>query len=1423
MSSVQTNTIMKNRLLFCFILWASLAFTTVQATVEVQATSITTNEGLANNYVRHICQDSKGFLWMSTLNGLTRYDGHSFVSFRPEKDKLSLTDQHLMEATEDKNQLLWIRVSPEYHNCYDLKRGCFVDFTGCGEYKEKYKYRLEASDGDNWLWHKDNGFRRITYKDGKFTSMVFKEENGKLSTNQVIMMVEGINGTIWACTGDGLVKVTNNECHKVFSGVKVLDAIMYKNTLFFVTSEACIYQIDAQGKGVKLVQKLRRNQTLWEITSNFLLEDSWVILTTQGGYVFKPSSQSLIQDANFDISYGRAIHDKKNNLWLYDNKGLVRYINTDTHLVKEFKVAIDIGVTDEWCHAIQDSRGLIWIATFGNGLYIYDPVTDITTHYLNQKDGLNRMNSNSLAFVMEDRSGGVWVSTESAGITQFQVLNNQVTSLFPDKTNLIDYANHIRLIAPMNNDEIWFGNRKGAVFRYDKQLRNQLGINYFENRIYAAIDDKTGKTLMASRGGGLSIDGRWYKNHPDDAESISCNIVFDLFRDHKQRVWIATFGGGLELLVPSTDGYKFHHYLNDNYNQRETRYVTSDTNQWMWVGTDNGLYVFHPDSLIASPKNYYCYSYENGKLPSNQVKHLLCDSKGRMWIGMAGGGLCLCTPKGEYSNLSFTQYTTSNGLVNNCIQSIIEDDEGKLWIGTEYGISRFSPETSIFENFFFSSTALGNVYNESCAIKLPDGRLLFGSYFGVTIIDPLKIISPKAVTGIALTNLKINGISMYPREEDSPLTYGISYTDHIELKYFQTSFVAEFSTFDYSMNNSAKYTYKLEPFDKEWSIPSSLNFAAYKKLAPGSYRLRVKACNSSGVWSEKETILNIVITPPFWKSLWAYLIYICVGGAILYVAFRLIRNFNMLRTRVQIEKQLTEYKLMFFTNISHEFRTPLTLIQGALEKLESKSATDKDIAYPIQLMSKSTDRLLRLVNQLLEFRKMQNNKLSLRLEEADVILFLRDIAHQFLDVARDKQIDYRFESSVPSYFMFIDCGKLDKIAYNLLSNAFKYTPNGGTVVFSVSVKEESKQILFSVNDTGVGISKEKQPELFSRFMQSSFASDSVGVGLHLTHELVNVCKGIITYQERKGGGSIFMVTLPCDKSIYAMTDFLTTDYLLKDSQDTGLLITGDKFSNEQVIDEETEKRKILVIEDDNDVRKFLEMELSAYYEVEAASDGLSGLEQARAFDGDLIVCDVLMPGMNGFEVTRQLKNNFETSHLPIILLTAMSTPENQLEGSKSGADAYVTKPFSPKLLLARIQQLIEQREKLRKKFSIDPTMQDPVLSTSEMDRKFSEQVQIVMEKQLANADFTLDDFASQLNLGRTVFFRKMKGVTGYTPNEYMRIVRMKKAVELLQEGHYNVSEIAYKIGLKDPHYFSRCFKEHFGVSPSAYLRGTDGV
>ena len=642
--------------------------------------------------------------------------------------------------------------------------------------------------------------------------------------------------------------------------------------------------------------------------------------------------------------------------------------------------------------------------------------------------------------------------------------------------------------------------------------------------------------------------------------------------------------------------------------------------------------------------------------------------------------------------------------------------------------------------------------------------------------------------------------------------------DELNLKYYQSSLTISFSTFNY-LDGVSKYSYNLPPYDTEWSSPSSLNFATYRNLPPGKYELHVKACNAAGIWGE-ENVMEIVIAPPFWKTGWAYLIYAILIAIAGYFSFRIIRNFNALRNRIAVENQLTEYKLEFFTNISHEFRTPLTLIQGALERIVNMGNHSKDMQHSLKIMDKSTKRMLRLINQLLEFRKMQKNKLALSLEETDVVAFCYEIFLSFKDVSESKNMDFRFEPSQNSYKMPVDKGNLDKVIYNLLSNAFKYTPSNGKIIFKVDVQEQKKQLCIQVIDTGLGIPKEKRAELFKRFMQSSFSHSSVGVGLHLTYGLVNIHKGTISYNENEGGGSIFTVKLPTDASVYEEKDFLVPNQLLieEEKQRHKEFVTDENTDEQAAPPVPLNKRKVLIIEDDNDVREFLKEEISHYFEVVAEADGISGFERAQTYDADLIICDVLMPGMTGFEVTKKLKNEFATSHIPIILLTALNMEEKYLEGIESGADAYITKPFSISLLLARISKLIEQRDKLREKFSNEPGMVHAAICTNNKDSKFLAKLNEMLNEHMVETEFSVDDYANLMGLGRTVFYKKVRGVTGYSPNEYLRVIRLKKAAELLLTEDLTVSEISYKVGINDPYYFSKCFKNQFGIAPSVYQK-----
>ena len=1422
-----------------FILSVFLAVSeSTLATVEVRSIHFTSKDGLANNTVRKIFQDSKGFIWFATVDGLNRYDGNTFITFRPEtrpdaQPTISIPDYRIYDINEDSHGMMWFQTEPEIYGCYNSQADCFVDYTGCGDHLQHYKHFMEDSRGNVWLWHLGNGLRRVTFSDGVFRSLAFKQAAGNSGSDQANVVYEDENGRVWVGFLGGIGYIDNDHVEMVDNKLNVFSIISCDGHLFFLTTDGAIYSIDSDNR-VYCQEKIS-SPAGTQVYGAFRLDNKWIVTTTEGGFEFDLKICNLYKSTRLDVPKGVVSTDKKGNFWVYNHTGRMWYVDSDARddssKILEFRLIPKEMVSfidDERYRAVKDSRGLLWITTYGNGLFVYDFETKELQHISASVDEDSDITTNFLHYVTTDRAGGIWVSSEYTGLTYISVLNRGAERILPEPNSVAYRDNTIRLLRTMPGGEILVGNRQGTVYVYDSSLTKILSEKKYPANVYDVAIGPEGDLWVATRGNGLFAEGKWYTPDPTDPDALGSEHIFALLRDSSDRMWIGTFGGGLNLAVKSSSGeYVFRKFLDSAYSQKQVRCLAEDNNGWIWVGTSAGLYVFSPETLMDNPAGGFVhYDYACGSLMNDLVKCLHLDSEGKLWLGTSGGFSVCDTSKGDYQNLKFKHFVVSDGLVNRMVQSIAEDNYGNLWISTEFGVSRFNPAQSSFENFFFSKYSLGNCYSDNTYCLTGDGKVLFGSGYGVVSISPeIASSGESAPPAVSFTNLLVNGNLVHPNDDDSPLKNSLTYSDAVRLRHYQNSFTVEFSSFNYDKTQATKYVYRLDKYDKTWSTPSALPFASYKNLSPGTYTLRVKACSSSGVWSSQETVLKVTVVPPFWKTTWAYIVYVLLFIAALYVTWILIRNFARLRNRIAIEKQLTEYKLVFFTNISHEFRTPLTLIQSALEKINQSRTDLRDISPSLRIMNKSTNRLLRLINQLLEFRKMQNNKLSLQLEETDIISFLYEIFLTFKDAAESKTMDFQFIPSVPKYKMFIDKGHVDKVVYNVLSNAFKYTPCKGKISLEVSVDEPSSRLILRVSDNGVGVPKEKQAQLFSRFMQSSFSSSSVGVGLHLSHELVTVHHGTISFSENEGGGSVFTVMLPTDKSVYDEADFLIPDNVLMQEEERhrqAVIEAEETFEEKsEELREKSEKlksRRILVIEDDNDVRDFIKDELSNYFTVEVSADGNSALNKMKVQDFDLIVCDVMMPGLNGFEVTRKIKDDFSTSHIPVILLTALSSEINKVQGVESGADAYITKPFTTRLLLSSVFNLIDGREKLRQKFSSSPFNENLQVLTTEKDKKFAERLMEIVERQLGNPKFSVDDFAVEMGMGRTAFYKKVRGVTGYTPNEYVRIVRMKKAATLLLEGNFNVSEVAYMVGVNDPFYFSKCFKQQFGISPSAYLK-----
>ena len=1231
-----------------------------------------------------------------------------------------------------------------------------------------------------WLWGAQDGAMLVDYRSGSFLTRRFAQ--AEIGSSQVPLIDSLDKDNVVLCTTDKVFLYSGGRLFCIAKGMRMSRTRPFHHKMLMVSEKGDVYVL-RQGKLQRFSHVAYVDGEV--ATGDLLMGNRWILFTNRRSFSIDVRTGEVAEcEGEWLIPNGRVLTDNKGRKWIYNKTGVLRLVRQDKLLpLILFPQQTTNYIDHERFHIVEDNHGLIWISTYGKGLFVFNQDLTQSQHFVADKLGESPIASNYLLGIIADRHDGVWVSSEYGGVSHIQVMDKGVERIYPNGEGNMDFSNVVRMVKKMNDGTVMVGTRAGSLYHYSADMSQVLGKSHFDSNVYGIVQMPNGETWIGTRGKGIyGAKGLDFKDRN----------VFCMASDAKHRMWIGTFGKGLSLVYPRKDGYGVKTFFADSVGLNEVRCMVIDKHGVLWCGTSGGLIRIPVDEFVKDASRYKTY------VRDYEIRDVIVDRQGRLWLSASGDGLVQVEPGDGETEPKFHVFNTSNGLVNNLVQSVVDTPDGNLWISTQQGVTAWNARKKSFENYMFSRNPMGNVYNENSAVCLDDGRVVLGGNYGLTIIQPSRLSHVSGLTDVVFTS--------YP------------YSDEITLTYEQRSLNIHFSTLDYSDVRNVKYTYRLEGFDQAWSQPSSTPWAAYQKLPAGKYLLHVKACTSDGTWG-KESTLVIRIKPPFYLTSWAIMIYVLLVLGVIILVVKFVHDKNVLRNRIRLEQELTRYKLVFFTNIAHEFRTPLTLMQGSLEKekrIMKANRWQTELEKTIRVMDKSVQRMLRLIDQLLEFRKMQAGKLKLSLQETDAVMFVKGICRMFDDAAESKEIAYSFESSEPAHAMFLDQQMIDKVVFNLLSNAFKYTPAKGTISVSLSFTDV---MTIRVADTGVGIPQEKREQLFSRFMQSSYTGESFGIGLHLTHELVRTHHGEITYQENEGGGSVFVVTIPLQKDCYEASDFLVKDSpILK--ADLAKQRDGQEEKTTDAVPSAPSaplnRRTILLIEDDNDVREFLLSELESCFDLKVASDGKAGIAMAKELDVDLIVSDVMMPGMNGFELTKRLKNSFETSHIPIILLTALSTDENVLEGTESGADAYITKPFSPQLLMARILQLLNQREILRQKFGKEPQEIRSAMLSNEQDSLFVKRLDSIVYSRLGEQDLSVDKVAGLLHLGRTIFYKKVRGTTGYTPNEYIRVIRLRKAAELLKEGEKNVSEVAYAVGFDNPYYFSKCFKEQFGMPPSQY-------
>ena len=1071
--------------------------------IEVKAKRVTIQEGLPSNVVSDMQQDQKGFLWFSTYNGLARYDGNVVTTyFDNDSTGVSALIGRTKKALEDVTyKKLWVYSSSERLTCLNMVDGKEEKY--CQEVEKLHftKWKL-VCNGMFWLWGAKDGAMLVDYRSGSFLTRRFAQ--AEIGSSQVPLIDSLDKDNVVLCTTDKVFLYSEGRLSCMAKGMRMSRTRPFHHKMLMVSEKGDVYVL-RQGKLQRFSHVAYVDGEV--ATGDLLLGNRWILFTNRRSFSIDVRTGEVAEcEGEWLIPNGRVLTDNKGRKWIYNKTGVLRLVRQDKLVpLSLFPQQTTNYIDHERFHIVEDNHGLIWISTYGKGLFVFNQDLTQSQHFVADKLGESPIASNYLLGIIADRHDGVWVSSEYGGVSHIQVMDKGVERIYPNGEGNMDFSNVVRMVKKMNDGTVMVGTREGSLYHYSADMSQVLGKSHFDSNVYGIVQMPNGETWIGTRGKGIyGAKGLDFKDRN----------VFCMASDAKHRMWIGTFGKGLNLVYPRKDGYGVKTFFADSVGLNEVRCMVIDKHGVLWCGTSGGLIRIPVDEFVKDASRYKTY------VRDYEIRDVIVDRQGRLWLSASGDGLVQVEPGDGETEPKFHVFNTSNGLVNNLVQSVVDTPDGNLWISTQQGVTAWNARKKSFENYMFSRNPMGNVYNENSAVCLDDGRVVLGGNYGLTIIQPSRLSHVSGLTDVVFTS--------YP------------YSDEITLTYEQRSPNIHFSTLDYSDVRNVKYTYRLEGFDQSWSKPSSTPWAAYQKLPAGKYLLHVKACTSDGTWG-KESTLVIRIKPPFYLTSWAIMIYVLLVLGVIILVVKFVHDKNVLRNRIRLEQELTRYKLVFFTNIAHEFRTPLTLMQGSLEKekrIMKANRWQTELEKTIRVMDKSVQRMLRLIDQLLEFRKMQAGKLKLSLQETDAVMFVKGICRMFDDAAESKEIAYSFESSEPAHAMFLDQQMIDKVVFNLLSNAFKYTPAKGTISVSLSFTDV---MTIRVADTGVGIPQEKREQLFSRFMQSSYTGESFGIGLHLTHELVRTHHGEIAYQENEGGGSVFVVTIPLQKNCYEASDFLVKD------------------------------------------------------------------------------------------------------------------------------------------------------------------------------------------------------------------------------------------------------------------------------------------
>ena len=1360
------------RLLIYFVLLL-LSICTFSQSSFYNFSKLNTNNGLSNNQVNSILKDKDGFLWFGTTSGLNRYDGYSFKIYRKKaNDNASLIDNNIISL-------------------------------------------FELPYGEMWI--KTMGIPCIY---NSFTEKFDTNYNSYLNS---LNLPSGTIGTIKRGYNDRYWFLYNNQNLYLYSAnSKTAQQFKYnRNT----TKNSAISSLKETADG-----------KLWLVYQNGLLQQYDI---KSGGLIF--SSTVLQQLFKENLSYDLII-DKDGGVWLWSYVYGAFLFNQQDNSIRRFNESSSPSKlnSNHVFEIIQDDFGLIWVATDHGGVTLIDKKNHFSTRYLlNDPNDSKSLSHNTVNTIYKDNQGIIWLGTYKQGvnfvnenITQFPYYHHKESD---SKSLQYDDVNCFREDKLGN---IWIGTNGGGLIYFDRKnntfkqyLHDAKNLSSISSNVIVSLcmDDNGMLWIGTFLGGLCSFDGnhfRRYLHNEADTSSIASDNIWELFIDRDKNLWVGTLGGGLDLFDRKANNFKHNQFeigISGFEPSKDISSIIQDRNGNLWVATDYGVTVIN---IKTHTSTLYQHTSVQNSLSHNNCTSLLEDSKGRIWVGTREG-LNIFNEQTK----SFQTFTIADGLPSNMILNIVEDKFQNLWISTANGLRNIIPEqkkteiTLSVKCYDEMNNLPGSEFNYKSAYKTRDGALIFGGPSGFNIINPAVIRKPIYHPEIVFTGLQIFNKNIEPGDSINNrvlLKESLSKLDEIELKFKENVFSIEFASLDFAHSALDKYSYMLEGFKSDWlNTNGSQRRVTYTNLDPGHYTFKVKVQDRNGLWSEIKT-LKIYIVPPFWRTPLAYFIYLMFLVALLFLSRRITLDRIHMRYEVANQRKsaerayaLDQLKTKFFTNVSHEFRTPLSLIISPLDKL-IKYSKDEEQEKQLKLVQRNAKRLLSLVNQLLDFRKIEVQEIKLHTSIGDIIGFSKDISDSFLDIAEKKGIQLSFSTNIENLEVYFDKDKIEKILFNLLSNAYKYTPDNGRVSINLLynppvVNGDDGTLAIEVKDTGIGIPMGMHEKIFERFFQTdvpeSMVNQGTGIGLAITKEFVKLHNGIISVKSEPEQGSCFTVLLPAKKINDTEVKAALPQVIVEDAE----LVVSEEGQKKH------KKKLIIIVEDNEDIRFYLKDNLKGQYKVEEATNGKEGWEKIKQLNPDLVVSDVMMPLIDGIELARKIKNETLTAHIPVILLTAIGSEEKQLEGLKVGVNDYITKPFTFEILASRIRNLLAQQELLQHRFHKQIEVNPSEITITSIDEKFLKQALEAVEKNIDNPDFSVEDFSSAMFMNRVTLYRKILSITGKSPMEFIRSMRLKRAAQLLEKSGMSISEIAYEVGFNNPKIFTKFFKEEFNVLPSQYV------